>query len=55
MKDMRNVRVVFMRKWMEYMVATVGGVAPTQIDANNAWLASDLRAQIMAARKGKQY
>ena len=54
-KDMRNVRVLFMRKWTEYIVATVGGVVPTQIDANNAWLSSDLRAQIMAARKGKQY
>ena len=47
-KDLRLVRPVFMREWMEFTGVTMEQAA-------RDWLESELRAQIMAARLGQQY
>ena len=47
-KDLRLVRPIFMREWMEFT-----GVSMEQ--AAKDWLECELRAQIVAARLGQQY
>ena len=51
--DMRRVRVSYMQQWTHRMKSQ--GQSVTQQDANKAWLDSELRAQILAGRKGQQY
>ena len=51
--DMRRVRVSYMQQWSSLKVSQ--GQSVQQGDANKAWLGSELRAQILAARKGQQY
>eukprot|EP00435_Cladocopium_sp_Y103_P008064 s2865_g2.t1 len=48
--DMRRVRVSYMQQWMQHKK----GHSATHQDANKAWLESELRAQILAGRKGQQ-
>ena len=51
--DMRRVRVSYMQQWTSLKVSQ--GQSVKQHDANKAWLNSEIRAQILAARKGQQY
>lgn len=51
--DMRQVRHVFMKKWMEFKALHPDQC--TNCNANKAWLESSVRAQILAARSNKQF
>ena len=58
---MRAVRAAYMKQWVAWANSsgkfenTDGDGKTKMVIANTAWLQSALRAQIMAARTGKQY
>ena len=55
--DMRKVRAIFMSQWIADAEKKNPGASQKllQNEANKNWLESELRAQLLAARKGTQY
>ena len=51
---MRVVRNAFIKQWVEHMMAQ-SDPKVTREQGNEAWMNSTLRAQILAAREGKQF
>ena len=53
--DMRKVRSKFISQWLEWHASDESQSADAKKKAELAWMESELRAQILAGRKGKIY